>query len=195
VRGRSTDQAIRLDPDLSERSLDQQARSLGVRPERLARMICERERLVAKVVADPRAWGFDLRASDDPAPRRDVVAAYRDATQLTGRLGESFLTAYEPLMAAVPDPPTMPDETPLDGYLQAHSTLGPEAAGDLACHVRAMIQSNLGRPLDADGFLHAVRETAWDHDLDAVQVGDSLLRAVRDLLRDSVLAANAHQQD
>lgn len=42
-------------------------------------------------------------------------------------------------------------------------------------------QARLGRPLDAEAFEHAVREAAWDHELDATQVAPLVLRAVEEL--------------
>lgn len=158
----------------------QQAQSLGVSVESLATMLEQRELFVAKVQADPRAWGFDLAAAG--APRRDAAEEYRRATRLTGVLGESFLSGYEPLMAAAPDPLTMPDGTPLPRHLEATVRLDAEAARDIADHIRSTIQARLGRPLDADAFAHAVREAAWDHELDAAQVTPYVLRAVEELL-------------
>ena len=166
--------------DLSDQLVRQQAQSLGVSVEALQTMLEQRELFVAKVEAEPRAWGFDLLPAG--AARRDAAEEYRRATRLTGVLGESFLSGYEPLMAAAPHPLTMPDGTPLDVHLQRRARLEADAARDIADHVRTTIQARLGRALDADAFEHAVREAAWDHELDAAQVTPLVLRAVEELL-------------
>ncbi len=166
--------------DEADELIQAQAQALGVSVESLLTMIEQRELFVAKVEAEPRAWGFDLAPAD--APRRDAAEEYRRATRLTGVLGESFLSGYEPLMAAAPNPLTMPDGTPLARHLEISARLNADAARDIAQHVRTTVQARLGRPLDADAFEHAVREAAWDHELDAAQVTPLVLRAVEELL-------------
>lgn len=166
--------------DTSDDALEHQARSMGVDVEALRRMMEERTAFVEEVAAAPRDWGFDLAPAT--AERRDAAAEYRRRTRMTGALGDSFLVAYDPLLAVVPRPPTMPDGTPLDVHLQRHARLDADAARDIAMHVRTTIQATLGKPLDADAFEHAVREAAWDHELDAAQVTPLVIRAVETLL-------------
>ena len=164
----------------SSEHVRQQAISLGVSAETLAEMVDQREQFVAQVAADPRAWGFNLLASG--APRRSVVDEYRRATRLTGTLGESFLASHDALMAVVPEPPTMPDGTPLDEHLVRATRMSGDAARDIAHHVRTTIQATLGAPLDEAAVERAVREAAWDHELDAAQVTPLVLRALADVL-------------
>jgi hypothetical protein len=167
-------------PDETDVVLRQQAQSLGVKVEALVEMLEQRERFVAAVEADPRAWGFDLAPPN--AERRDAVGEYRRATRLTGTLGESFLSGYEPLMAAAPDPLTMPSGVELPTHLHERAGLPREAAQDIAQHVRSTIQATLGRPLGADAVEHAVREASWDHDFDVSRVLPQVLDAMGDVL-------------
>lgn len=152
----------------------------GVTPDVMSRLVAQRRVLVAQVAEDPRAWGFDLLAAS--APRRDVATELRAGTRLQGALAASFLAGHAPLLALVPDPPTLPDGTPLDEQLVRAARLEREAARDLASHVRSTIQARLGRPLDPEAFEHAVREAAWDHDLDAQRTLPRVLDAVSDVL-------------
>lgn len=161
-------------------ALRAQANTLGVTPDVMRRMLSERAVLVAEVAQDPRAWGFDLLRPG--AERRDLAAEYRRRVRLTGSLGDSFLGWFEPLMALVPDPPTLPDGTPLDQHLARHARLEPEAARDIAHHVRTTLQATLGAPLDADAVEHAVREASWDHDFDVARVLPQVLHAMGDVL-------------
>lgn len=168
------------DPASDDMAVIQQTSTLGVTPEVMHRMLIERKAFVAELAADPRAWGFDLLPAS--AERRDAAAEFRRRTRMTGALGDSVLVAFDPLLAVVPDPPTMPDGTPLDVHLQRHARLEAEPAQEIAQHVRTTIQATLGRPLDEDAFERAVREAAWDHELDAAQVTPLVLRAVGELL-------------
>jgi hypothetical protein len=159
---------------------EQHASALGVSGETYRAMQVELQALVRLVAEDPRAWGFDLLPRS--APRRDVEAEFRRRTRLTGTLGGSFLQGQDALLALVPNPPTMPDGTPLDAQLQHVARLEPDAARDLAQHVRSTIQATLGQPIDEHAIEHAVREAAWDHDLDAARTTPNVLRAVAQLL-------------
>ncbi len=169
-----------FDAEQSEAALADWARELGVDTDVMQRLVEQRRALVYDIAADPRTWGFDLQPSS--APRRDAATEFRRQTRLTGTLGDSFLQDHEPLLALVPDPPTMPDGTPLDELLARDTSLDPDAAGSVARHVRAAIQERLGRPLDREAFEHAVREAAWDHDLDPSRVAPQVLDAVEALL-------------
>ena len=166
--------------DVGDQQVRQQALALGVSVEALLTMLEQRELFVAKVESEPRAWGFDLTPAD--APRRDAAEEYRRATRLAGVLGESFLSVYEPLMAAAPNPLTMPDGTRLDEYLERTTGLGVDAARDIAVHIRSTIQATLGKPLEQDAVEHAVREASWDHEFDAAVVMPSVLHAMSDIL-------------
>ncbi len=168
--------------DEADQLLRQQAQALGVDVPTLVEMLEQRELFVAKVEAEPRVWGFDLLAPD--APRRDVVGEYRRASRLTGTLGESFLSAYEPLMTAVPDPLTLPPDgmQTLPELLEEVDGISPEAAADIAQHLRTTLQATLGRPLEAEAVGRAVREAAWDHDFDAAVVLPKVLEAMEDVL-------------
>jgi hypothetical protein len=170
-----------VDPDESEAALDGWARELGVDREVMQRLVEQRRALVYDVAADPRGWGFDLLQPG--ARRRDVATEFRQQTRLTGTLADSFLQGHAPLLALVPDPPTLPSGRPLDEHLVERARLDPDVARDVAQHVRTTIQAGLGRALVAEDFAHAVREAAWDHDVDAAQVGSVVERAVADLLR------------
>lgn len=163
-----------------EALLRERARALGVQPDVLRRMLDERAALVDMVRLDPRAWGLDLAPAS--TTRALLTDHYRHLIRMTGPLGESFLMGYEPLMALVPDPPTLPDGTPLDVHLQRHARVDADAARDIAHHVRTTLQATLGAPLDADAVEHAVREAAWDHDFDAASVTPQVLRAMEELL-------------
>ncbi|MCW2924931.1 MAG: hypothetical protein JWM98_2335 [Thermoleophilia bacterium] len=156
------------------------ARELGVTPEVMGRMVSERGALVAQVAVDPRAWGFDLLPAG--APRRDVSDEYRARTRLTGAISESFLAGHAPLLAMVPDPPTLPDGTPLDVQLLQEARLEPDVVHDLTQHLRTTIQARLGRPLDAEAVEHAVRDVAWDHDLDVANTLPRVLAALARVL-------------
>lgn len=158
----------------------QRATQFGVSADVMERMLQEHTALMEQIAREPRAWGLDLLPAG--APRHDLTAEYRARTRLQGQLAESFLADDGQLLALAPDPPTMPDGTPLDEHLVRHAGLEPEAAHDLARHVRATILARLGRPLDADAFEHAVREVAWDHELDASVVTPLVLRSVETLL-------------
>lgn len=168
--------------DEADALLEQQARVLGVDVSTLVEMLEQRELFIAKVEAEPRAWGFDLLAADEV--RRDVASEYRRATRLTGTLGESFLSAYEPLMAAVPDPLTMPPDglATLPEQLEEHAGLTPEAARDVAQHIRTTVQATLGQPLTKDAVERAVREAAWDHDFDAATYVPKVVDALETVL-------------
>lgn len=159
-------------------TLQQWARELGVEPGVMQVLVEQRRALVYDVAEDPRAWGFDLLPAG--APRRDVAAELRARTRVTGALAGSFLVDHDALLALVPDPPTLPDGTPLDEHLQRAARLSPEVAHEVAAHLRTTIQASLGRPLDVDAVEHAVREVTWDHDLDAARVTPTVVRAMRD---------------
>jgi hypothetical protein len=162
-------------------AMQQQARTLGVDIGTLVEMLDQRELFVAKVQAEPQAWGFDLAPPE--MPRRDLAAEYRRATRLTGSLGESFLVGYEPLVAAAPDPLNMPDEgMTLPRWLERKAGLEPDAARDIAQQLRVTIQVTLGQPLTASAVEHAVREAAWDHDLDAAHWTPLVVHALADVL-------------
>lgn len=171
-------------PDLTDASSDADladwARELGVEKDVMQRMVDQRRALVQEVASDPRGWGFDLL--DARAPRKNVTDEYRRHTLLGGSLGESFLQAHAPLLHLVPDPPTMPDGTALDEQLMRAARLEQEPAAAIAAHLRTTIQATLGEPLDRAAIEHAVREVAWDHDLEAAKVSTSVLYAMRDLL-------------
>lgn len=171
---------IVFDAEESDAALAEWARELGVDSAVMRVLVEQRRALVYDVAADPRGWGFDLLPAG--ARRRDIGTEFRRHTRLTGALGDSFLQGHAPLLALVPDPPTMPDGTPLDELLVTGARLAPEAASDIAQHVRSTIQLTLGRPLDRDAFDHAVREAAWDHDLDAARVSDHVNAAVRKIV-------------
>lgn len=158
----------------------QRATQFGVTAEVMQRMLDAREELAAEIAREPRAWGFDLLPAG--AQRRDLVAELRSRTRLQGPLAESFVADDGRLLALAPDMPTMPDGTPLDEQLVRHAGLAPEAARDVARHVRATMQARLGRALDEEAFEHAVREAAWDHELDAGVVTPPVLGAVASLL-------------
>lgn len=164
--------------DVGEQALQQWARELGVEPAVMQSLVEQRRALVHEVAEDPRAWGMDLLPTG--SPRRDVAAELRARTRVTGALAGSFLVAHEALMELVPDPPTLPDGTPLDVHLQRSARLEPDVARDLADHVRSTIQATLGHPLGVDAVEHAVREVAWDHDLDAARVAPAVVAAMRD---------------
>ncbi|MCB0879249.1 MAG: hypothetical protein KDC46_09755 [Thermoleophilia bacterium] len=169
-----------IDPEQSDAALADWARELGVDTTVMQRLVEQRRGLVYDIAESPRTWGFDLCPAR--APRRDAATEFRRQTRLTGTLGDSFLQDHEPLLALVPDPPTMPDGTPLDEHLVAEARLSPEAAIDVARHVRAVIQQSLGRPLDPAAIEQAVREAAWDHDLDAAQATRHVIGALSELL-------------
>jgi hypothetical protein len=169
-----------VDDDAGEEALGDWARELGVDRDVMQRMVEQRRALVFDVADDPRSWGFDLLPIQ--SPRKDVTAEYRRHTRLTGTLGASFLQDHAPLLRLVPDPPTMPDGTPLDDYLVAQARLDEDSAIAIARHLRTTIQATLGEPLDRAGVEHAVREVSWDQDLDAARVTPMVLHALRDVL-------------
>ena len=170
------------DAEMSNEALAVWARELGVTPEVMARLVEERRALVYDVAADPGAWGFGLIPRG--APRRDVGAEFRASTRLTGVLAESFLAGHGSLLSLVPRPLALPDGRPVADYLVEHARLGEAAATDLADHLRSTIQSRLGRALDAEAVEHAVRDAAWDHDLDVAQVLPRILQVLRDFVED-----------
>ena len=169
-----------VDQEEADAELEQWARELGVDTLVMRTLVEQRRALVFDVAADPRGWGFDLLPAR--ASRRDAATTFRRQTRLTGSLGDSFLAGHRPLLSLVPDPPTMPDGTPLDRQLVAAARLDPEPAAAIARHIRATIQARLGAPLDRESFEHAVREAAWDHDLDAANVIPAVLSAVSELV-------------
>lgn len=167
------------DPDVApdrDEALRQWATELGVTVDVMQRLVEQRRALVYDVAADPRAWGFDL--IERGGRRRDVATEFRAATRLQGALAESFLAQHAPLLKLVPDPLTMPDGTPLDQQLVRGARLEPEAASDIARQLRSTLQVRLGRPLETEHVEHAVREAAWDHELDAARVTPDVLRAL-----------------
>lgn len=160
--------------------LRQRATQYGVTAEVMERMLAQRDSLGLEVAADPRAFGLDLLPPC--APRHDLEAEYRTRTRLQGGLAASFLADDGRLLGLAPDPPTMPDGTPLPEHLVRAARIGPEAAADIAGHLRSTMQARLGRPLDAEAVEHAVREASWDHELDAATVAPDVLRALRDMV-------------
>lgn len=162
--------------DVGAESLASQAQALGVSVEMMRTMHGARRELVKLVSADPRAWGFDLVARGEP--RRDIAAEFRQRTRLTGSIGDSFLQGHGPLLALSPDPLTTPEGLPLDRVLAEQARLDTDAARDLARHLRVTVQASLGAPLDVDSIGHAVREIAWDHELDAARVTPQVLSAL-----------------
>lgn len=177
MTGLPTDNSFEADP---EGALREWALELGVTTEVMARMVEQRRALVQDVAADPRAWGLDLLPAR--IARRDIAAEYRARTRLTGTIAESFLADHSSLLALVPDPPTLPDGTPLDAHLVAGARLEPEVAREIAGHVRSTIQARLGRPLDDAAVGHAVREASWDHDLDVAFVLPRVRAAMKAVL-------------
>jgi hypothetical protein len=167
------------DPDVAvdrDAALRQWATELGVSEDVMQRLVEQRRALVYDVAADPRAWGFDL--IERGGRRRDVATEFRSQTRLQGALAESFLAEHSALLKLVPDPLTLPDGTPLDEHLVRAARLEPEAAADIARQLRSTLQVRLGRPLEAEHVEHAVREAAWDHELDAARVTPDVLRAL-----------------
>jgi hypothetical protein len=156
------------------------ARELGVTDEVMRRLVEQRRALVFDVADDPRAWGFDLLPAR--APRREAAAEFRRATRLTGALAESFLAEHGALLALVPEPPTMPDGTPLDELLVRTARLAPEPARAVAHHVRTTLQATLGAPLTREAVERAAREASWDHDLDAARTIEAVTLAMRQVL-------------
>lgn len=156
------------------------ATAMGVTPEVMSRLVEARAALVADIAGAPRSWGLDLVPHG--ASRRDAASEFRQRTHLQGQLAESFLVDHGALLDVVPDPPTMPDGTPLDALLVRAARLTPDAARDIAQHVRRTIQATLGAPLDPAAVEHAVREAAWDHELDAAVVTPHVLRALNEVL-------------
>ncbi len=156
------------------------ARELGVDDDVMQRLVEQRRALVFDVADDPRGWGFDLIPAR--AQRRDAATEFRRATRLTGALAESFLVDHGPLLALVPEPPTMPDGMPLDAWLAQSARLHSDEARAIAHHVRTTIQATLGAPLTREAIEHAAREASWDHDLDAARTIDAVVIALRDLL-------------
>ncbi|MCW2926437.1 MAG: hypothetical protein JWM86_405 [Thermoleophilia bacterium] len=167
------------DDPLGDGALAGQAQALGVSVEMLRTMHGARRELVALVAQDPRAWGFDLVARG--AVRRDLAAEFRQRTRLTGTIGDSFLQGHEPLLALAPDPLTTPAGHPLDRVLREQARLDADAARDLARHLRVTVQASLGAPLDHESIEHAVRELAWDHELDAARIAPQVLDALADV--------------
>lgn len=183
ARARTLQVGTPTDPDVTtepEVALRDWARELGVSVEVMARLVEQRRALVRDVAAEPRAWGFDL--CERRATRRDVAMELRGRTRLQGALAESFLAGHAALLRLVPDPPTMPDGTPLDAQLERRANVAPEVARDIAAHVRTTIQATLGRPLEQESVEHAVREAAWDHDLEAARVQRDVLHALRSVV-------------
>jgi hypothetical protein len=152
------------------------ATELGVTTEVMSRLVTQRRELVQDVAVDPREWGLDLVRTDEP--RRDVVAEFRGRTRTQGPLAESFLRGYEPLMRLAPRPLSMPGGVALDAHLVDAARLAPEAAADIATHLRTTLQLQLGRPLEREQVEHAVREAAWDHEFDAPRVTQDVLHAL-----------------
>jgi hypothetical protein len=149
------------------------ATELGVTPEVLERLVDERRTLVAEVAADPAAWGFGLVAPS--AERRDVVTELRQRTRLAGRLAESFIDGYAPLLDLVPDPLVLREGVTLPEALVGTGGLTMEAAMGVARQVRAGVQAHLGRPLERATVARAVREAAWEYDFDASIVEPAVL--------------------
>lgn len=168
------------EPDRSQVELAHWARELGVEPAVMQQLVEQRRGLVYDIADDPRAWGFDLLASS--SERRDAAAAFRQQTRLTGRLAESFLQDHPPLLALVPDPPTMPDGTPLDAYLAERAAIEPEVARAVATRIRVELQGSLGQPLEREAVEGAVRDACWDHDLDATRTIGLVVDALADVL-------------
>jgi hypothetical protein len=156
------------------------ATELGVSTEVMSRLVSQRRELVQDVAVDPRAWGFDLIERD--ASRRDVVTEFRSRSRTQGPLAESVLRGYEPLLRLTPRPLTMPSGTALDAHLVDAVHLDSEAAAEISDQLRSTLQVRLGRPLGAEHVEHAVREAAWDHELDAARVTADVLRALADVL-------------
>lgn len=152
---------------------DEQLRSwaaeLGVQPDVLRRLVEQRAELVAEVAEDPLAWGFGL------LPRgispRSLVEEFRARTRTGGDLAESFIAGHPPLLALMPEHLVLPAGRPIAIEFTLQAGLEPDAAWELAAHLRTTLQARLGRPLDAEVIAHAVREVAWDHQLDADLVG------------------------
>lgn len=157
-------------------ALREQATGHGVSTEVMRRLVEQRREQLAEVAPDPRAFGFDLL--DRGAARRDVVTEFRARTRTQGPLAESFLAGSDQLLQLTPRPLTMPDGTPLDRHLEEAAGLMPEAAAHVADHLRVTLQARLGRPLEVEHVEHAVREAAWDHELDAARVTPDVLRAL-----------------
>jgi hypothetical protein len=167
------DPTTHADPD---QALRDWARELGVTVDVMQRLVEQRRALVYDVAEDPRAWGFDL--IERGARRRDVATEFRAATRLQGTLAESFLAEHAALLKLVPDPLTLPDGSPLDEHLVRAARLDAPAASDIARQLRSTLQVRLGRPLETEHVEHAVREAAWDHELEAARVTPDVLRAL-----------------
>lgn len=169
---------------LPEGGSDEQVRSwaaeLGVQPELLVRLVQLRSQLVAEVADDPLAWGFGLLPRG-MAPR-DLVEEFRMRTRTQGDLAESFIAGHPPLLELMPDHLMLPSGRPLAIELTTRAALEPDAAFELATHLRSTLQARLGRPLDADAVAHAVREVAWDHQLDASLVTARVLAVLADVV-------------
>ncbi|MCW2950679.1 MAG: hypothetical protein JWN41_1692 [Thermoleophilia bacterium] len=173
-------EAALLPSDATDRQLRSWAGELGVQPDLLRKLIAVRAQLVSEVAEDPLAWGFGL------LPRgirpRDLVEEFRERTRTRGDLAESFITGHPPLLALMPEHLGVPGGRPIALEFVVAAGLAPDAAYELASHLRATLQARLGRPLDADAVSHAVREIAWDHQLDAALVTGRVLAVLRDVV-------------
>lgn len=165
---------------VDDAALRSRATELGVSVEVLARLLDGRRALVEQVSRDPRAWGLDLLPAS--SPRRDVVTEFRRLTRLQGALADSLLQGWEPLLRLVPDPLTAPDGTPLPTLLEVQARLPPDAARDVAGHLRAAVQLRLGRALGPEAVERAVREVSWEHQLDPARIEPRVAEALRSVV-------------
>jgi hypothetical protein len=156
------------------------AAELGVQPELLRRLIEARSTLVAEVADDPLAWGFGLLPKG--VRPRDLVEELRAHSRTRGPLAESFIAGHPPLLRLMPEHLTLPAGRPIAIEFTLQAGLEPDAAWELAQHLRTTLQARLGRPLDAESVAHAVREIAWDHQLDAALIGPRVQAALAPVL-------------
>lgn len=160
----------------TEEQLHGWASELGVQPDVLVRLVQQRTALVAEVAEDPLAWGFGLLPAG--VRPRSLVEEFRARTRTRGDLAESFIAGHPPLLALMPEHLTLPAGRPIAIEFTLQAGLEPDAAWELAQHLRTTLQARLGEPLDEPSIAHAVREVAWDHQLDV----DRLTARVRSVL-------------
>jgi hypothetical protein len=166
--------------DGSDLQILQWSAELGVQPDVLRRLVEARSALVAEVAEDPLAWGLGLLPKA-VAPR-DLVEEFRARTRTRGDLGESFLVGHPPLMELMPEHLKVPGGRPIAIEFMTAGGLEPDAAWELAQHLRTTLQVRLGRPLDVAVVEHAVRDIAWDHQLDASVVTGRVLAVLADVV-------------
>lgn len=162
-----------------EDALLDQARAHGVDAEVFARMLEGVDELVEQVRRDPRAWGFDLLPVG--VARRSVEQEFAARVRIRGPLAASFLQGHGPLLACAPDPLTVPSGASVASVLVDRARVDEEMATELAQLLRTTIQARLGGPLDRAAVEHAVREVAWDREVDAAQITPMVLHALAGL--------------